>query len=490
MIVQGTVAVHRWAAGFFMFLRQPPCPAPVYTDEDEDEDEDMDMTKHLHLRDLPSLTLGTPHRVTPEFKRFAIETLIEPLDLLRGYKRDEKEKAALAIISTLLLAGQRFKTVADSRDENKAGLRIPIWDALVRARYAKRCTGSEASGMVTRYYATTLLHNLFTDWTLGDTIEQHFDRESWIDPDRFKLVVIKPSKDERDDDSGEKLNNEQRWNQLKPIPPEHADWVRNEECCIDVLNRFNLKHGWSVTITDERGAQRAIQPGVTLQQQHVGEFMRWKRLYTPGSWGAQNLPKAVRRTMRIDGERTASLDFKCSMLRLWYHVADYDPDIRDLYQPDELFPKVWETTADPFARPAARNLAKKLSIISLNAPSKVVAAKALEKWLSESESPHYKAVLDSEGISTRDLVERFVRLHAMCGLFTKGKIGKTLMSLESTIMLDICMALQEFGRPVLPIHDEVVVKAIDVEFAEQVMIERYRARMGFAPVVECEIHEF
>lgn len=445
------------------------------------------MTKNIHLRELPSVTLGTPHRVTPEFRRFAIETIIVPLDLLRGYKRDEKEKVALSIISTLLLAGQRCKTVADSRDENKAGLRIPIWDALVRARYAKRCTGSEASRMVTRYYATTRLHKLFTDWTLGDTIEQHYNKGSAMEPDRFKLVVIKPSKNERDDYTGEKLTSKQRWDQLKPIPPERADWVRNEECCIDALNRSNLKHRWIVTITDDQGAQRAFGPGVTLQQQHVGEFMRWKRLYTPGPWGAQNLPKAIRRTMQIDDEQSASLDFKCSMLRLWYHNAGYDPDIRDLYQPDELFPKVWDTTDDPFARPAARNLAKKLSIIALNASSKVGAAKALEKWVRESESPHYQAVLDSEGISTRDLVERFVRLHDISGLFSK--VGKTLMSLESSIMLDICMALQSFGRPVLPIHDEIIVKAIDVEFAEQVMIETYRARMGFAPVVECELHE-
>ncbi len=50
----------------------------------------MDMTKHLYLRNLPNVTLGTPHRVTPEFRRIAIETLIEPLDLCgvtRGTKR-------------------------------------------------------------------------------------------------------------------------------------------------------------------------------------------------------------------------------------------------------------------------------------------------------------------------------------------------------------------------------------------------------------------
>ena len=323
------------------------------------------MSKHHHLRDLPSVKLGV-HRPTPEFRRFAIEQIAEPLGILRGYKRDDKERAALSIISTLLLAGQRSKTVADSRDEKKAGLRIPIWDALVKGRYAKRCTGSETSGKVTRYYATSKLLNLFADWTLNETVEQHYNKGSAVDPDRFNLIVVKPSKRERHEVTGKRLTSAERWERLKPIPTEFSEWVDTDEDILNYINEQNFKHGWSVTITDDRGRKVAIHPGVTLQQQHVGQFGSWSRLYTHGEWGAQNLPKMTRRTMRIDGDKTASLDFKCSILRLLYHCVGIDPDVRDLYQPDKIFPQVWETATDPFALKAARDIAKKLTIISIN----------------------------------------------------------------------------------------------------------------------------
>ena len=68
-------------------------------------------------------------------------------------------------------------------------------------------------------------------------------------------------------------------------------------------------------------------------------------------------------------------------------------------------------------------------------------------------------------------------------------IGEHIMSLESSIILTLCLMLASEGRPVLPIHDELIVKATDAEFVEHTMIEQYREAMGFAPVVERDFHD-
>jgi hypothetical protein len=45
--------------------------------------------------------------------------------------------------------------------------RVPIWDAVVDAGYARVCVGSELSGMVTRYRATGKPLDLRKEWKLS-----------------------------------------------------------------------------------------------------------------------------------------------------------------------------------------------------------------------------------------------------------------------------------------------------------------------------------
>lgn len=471
-----------------------------------------------HLRELSSVRLECD-RVTNEFRNFAIKQVVEPLGVIKGYKQDEKTDAAIQIISNLLLAGQRYRTVADSRDRNKLGvkLRVPIWDAFVAAAYARLCVGSEQSSKVTRYYATRKLLDLFDEWELKDTINLHFDRGSIMDPSEYSLVVIRPGKNERDDETGEILTKAQRRSRSKPIPRRHADWIDAAEDRLDFINRQNLKHSWQVTVVGHRGKQRIHQPAVTLQQQHVAEFMDLKRLYTPGRWGAQQLSKDVRQTMLIDGEPVAEFDYKCSLLRLLYHLSGKSGSRSDLYRPDVLFPRLRDS--DVATLKAARSLVKRATIIAINTKSPVEAYKALEKWIqTESGDPElYFGIMDAEGTAAEELVRRIPRVHKPIKRNFFRSMGKKLMSLESTIIENVCMCFassgpnrfvreltvneqvetlgkpvpgaslaRQDGKPVLPIHDAVVCKASDAEFAKHAMVEEYRRLMDFSPVVQRE----
>ncbi|MEQ8637152.1 hypothetical protein [Gimesia maris] len=478
----------------------------------------MNRNKSL-LRELPSVTLDND-RVTKEFRKFAMNRLIQPLGVISGYKQDEKTEVAIQIVSNLLLAGQRCRTVADTRDYHQPGatLRIPIWDAIVNAGYAQTQKGSEVSKKVTRFYATRKLLDLFTEWELWDTITQDFNRGSIMSPSEYNLVVLRPTKNKRDPNTGEILTRAHRRKKPERIPSEFAEWVDQVEDQLDFINRQNFKHSWQVTVHDHNGKPRIHQPGVTLQQQHVGEFMRCKRLYTPGRWGAQQLSKEVRQTMLIDGKPVAELDFKSSVLRLLYHLADEDTPHQDLYSPDLLLPNLYKRCTDSDTLASARTLVKKLSIIVINTKSQIAAFKALEKWISENnQSGIYDLILGREGISTEQFVQSFIQVHRPISRYFFRSIGQYLISLESTIMQNICLKLAVSGEPcflrpmnedeqkermgklipgltiveydgipVLPIHDAIVVKTIDTDFAEYVMAEEYRGLMFYNPVIERE----
>ena len=70
--------------------------------------------------------------------------------------------------------------VADQRNTSKAGveMRVACWDALVDAKFVKRCTGSELSRKVTRYKATPKLLELREVWERRLTVEMSLARNT------------------------------------------------------------------------------------------------------------------------------------------------------------------------------------------------------------------------------------------------------------------------------------------------------------------------
>ena len=110
---------------------------------------------NYHLRDLPSIPFDEDReRPAPEFREFVIEEIIPTLGILDGRYREEKTNTAIQVLLHLVLAGQRCRTVADTRDNSVSGVkrRVKIWNAVVGAKLARCCVGSEESRLTTRYY--------------------------------------------------------------------------------------------------------------------------------------------------------------------------------------------------------------------------------------------------------------------------------------------------------------------------------------------------
>ena len=61
--------------------------------------------------------------------------------------------------------------------------------------------------------------------------------------------------------------------------------------------------------------------------------------------------------------------------------------------------------------------------------------------------------------------------------------GVELMTTDGRIMLHILEAFVDAGKPALGIHDSIVCRASDAEFAHETMTEMYRKFLLFDPVI-------
>jgi hypothetical protein len=445
-----------------------------------------------HFRELRSY-LFRPHKLSDmpaAFLRFVDAQIIPRIDF-KGKKLDKKKELATQIIHALVLSGVAGAVVSDGR-RKEAGvrLRVEVWDAVIEAGLAKVCLGSEMSGFRTRYRATGQLLELFDGWRLGDLIDLNLGRNTETEvPTSHALVVL--SRGSRDPFTGRPLPPEERREALslvdyvsahaqrdrlgnpEPLAVKNGlDQLRRMEDLIERINRTNLRHAWEASSVDpDTGTERVFQPNVCLRQVHAGDLFRACRYYCWSPLSGQNLPKAQRRTIRIDGEAAAELDFSCLHIRMLYHLKGQNPE-GDLYGIQTVVPGS-PTSGEEYEM--IRDVVKRATNICLNTSSRKQAEAAVWKLIKDE---------DCDGLNAAAVVAGIEHAHPEIAdrLFTD--CGPDLMTADGKIMLHI---LAEFvanlGKPALAIHDSIICKASDVEVAEQVMREAYQAFMLEEPVI-------
>ncbi len=446
-----------------------------------------------HFRELRSF-LFRPHKLSEmpaAFLRF-VDVQIIPRIEFKGKKLDKKKELATQIIHAVVLSGVAGGVVSDSRRKvgSGVGLRTDVWDAVIEAGLARVCLGSEMSGFRTRYRATAVLLELFDGWRLGDLVDLNLGRNTETDvPTSHALVVL--SRGSRDPFTGRPLPPEERREALslvdyvaahaqrdrlgnpEPLAVKNGlDQLRRMEDLIERINRINLRHAWEASSVDpDTGTERVFQPNVCLRQVHAGDLFRACRYYCWSPLSGQNLPKAQRRTIRIDGEAAAELDFSCLHIRMLYHLKGQNPE-GDLYRVQTVLP------GSPMfgdEGEAIRDVVKRATNICLNTTSRKQAEAAVWKLIKDE---------GCKGLNAADIVAGIERAHPEIAdrLFTD--CGPDLMTADGKIMLRI---LSEFvanrRKPALAIHDSIICKASDVEEAEQVMREAYRTFMLAEPVI-------
>jgi hypothetical protein len=194
------------------------------------------------------------------------------------------------------------------------------------------------------------------------------------------------------------------------------------------------------------------------------------RVYSRGSfdyngraYGAihQNLPKHMRRYIRIDQRPTAELDFSAYHIRMLYHREGID------YQDD------------PYVVPAGpemRDTFKAVGLIAINAASPEKAYGAIRDELAKRGIP-----LPQRKKPLVWLVETFRAAHPAIEKHLFSDAGIWLQNLDGNIMNAIVMRLMERGVLGLPVHDSVVVQREHEDVLQEIMMREYEAVMRFRP---------
>lgn len=437
------------------------------------------MAENQHFRDLPSYAYRE-QRFPDEFREFVAQRVLPRIEF-DGYKLDRQREIATHLIHNLILAGQVHGCVFDSRDSARADarLRAKLWDALIEAGLARKCTGNSYVSKRTLYRASGALLGLFKGWKIDQLIDFNLGRNTTTPeaPSWHALVVL------QDKDRN-----------LLPLPPEHLDhqlngiplreYLASVEDTIEAINRANLRHAWLAFKVVGLGKRRAFQPCVVLKQKHSGQLLRYARLYTWSALSAQNLSKEERQLIQIDAQPVAELDFSACMLRMAYNIAGHDPDHdSDLYRPEKVLPRFYSyRNASPEKRAAARDFVKRATIILLNVTSRTRAEKAVQKCLSDD--PALREIVQTvEETTARGIVRRIEKAHPKIADRFFTEIAAVLQTLDGMIMLRILESFASENRPALGIHDSIVCRRKDVKFARAAMHIAYTSMLGFPPVI-------
>ena len=449
----------------------------------------MTSTRNKHLREQKSGAYRED-KLTDEFCEFVSEQVL-PLATLRGYKQDEKRRVLTNVVHNLILLELAGRVVADSRNNATNGLRIGVWDAVVEAGLANKCTGSESSRMVTRYRPTGKLMKLRVHWKLA-----MLTGTSAATPDDRKLVRLHTGKR---DVVGDKLP-EDRQKQPINLGAHIAKRAQSEENgstdrgiengldhwrgvsdVIAQINAMNLNHGWAAKRTHDDRTESVWQPSVSLCQIHSGHLHSAGRLYTLTALSGQLLPKAERSRMLIDGQPTAELDFSGMHPRMLYHRARQNPS-GDIYKPSSVLPDAYQS-AKPGQRKTLRSFVKRATNICLNATSRSAANSSVANVVRKSDAPAYLATAINAVGGAVGVVDQIVSAHPVIADQFFTCVGMELMDIDGKIMLRIMYDLATNNIPAMPIHDSICCRATDVDLVRKLMADTYMMFMNWQPEI-------
>lgn len=181
-----------------------------------------------------------------------------------------------------------------------------------------------------------------------------------------------------------------------------------------------------------------------------GDWQTGGRLYC----AAQNLPKADRRLLKVDGEQVTELDFKSLHPRLLYQsVGKTAPE--DCYAIEGI----------------ERKLVKKIALIATSTSCK---RKAIQAVTYRCRLAHHDAVR---------LLDLFERKHSSIKHLLYCSSWQWLQYQDSEIAHHVLHLLAASNTPVLPIHDSFIVPSSQAERLQNAMQSAYEACTGAKPEI-------
>ena len=258
--------------------------------------------------------------------------------------------------------------------------------------------------------------------------------------------------------------------ELKDLSDTLIDYSDNSQTlsirqAVSNTNEIRLAHTWHyIPETTAKTPQNTLQDliseksYVTIAPQELmctrkfkGDFSTGGRFYA----NYQQLSKAERATITIDGKSTVELDIKSAQPRILYNLKGLESP-EDCYQIGDI----------------PRAVVKAMMIVSLNAETKEQAVRALCTEL--------KMKRDEVLVCLDQILEYHTPIAD--SFFTES--WKVVQYQDSELTNDILMVALAKSIAVLPVHDSYIVDANHQSQMLGIIKTAYRKRFGFDCVVE------
>jgi hypothetical protein len=162
----------------------------------------------------------------------------------------------------------------------------------------------------------------------------------------------------------------------------------------------------------------------------------------------QNIPKELRKQIRIDGEETVECDFSSLHISIAYSLEGFELPTEDLYKIEGY----------------ERNIVKKAVVILLNTENIIQAKKAM----AHEESNLF------ENINLTDLINKIISKHSSVQKYFSSSFGLKAMNYDSNIASNCLKAFVGLNKPIMCIHDSFIVKASDEVLIKSIMVASFQ----------------
>lgn len=235
---------------------------------------------------------------------------------------------------------------------------------------------------------------------------------------------------------------------------------------VEAVNDFLARQVFTPTMTPELTAMFNDHPTAP------GEAVSGGRLYSRSKDSFQQLPKAARLAMTINGESVAELDVKGSHLTIFLGRQGVQ----------------LEEGRDPYAVPGVpREIVKHLVTAMFGK-----GHRGISRWPQLSKDDPKDAPLREARkgrTATDDVAAILEAIPELKKLPTKKglnslKVSGTLQKIEASAILETLMELMEnHGIASLPVHDSVIVPASKADLAAGVLSRRFKAAAKVYPTL-------
>jgi hypothetical protein len=216
-------------------------------------------------------------------------------------------------------------------------------------------------------------------------------------------------------------------------------------------------------LVSRKGLKTIPNNSVTLEVGLVSDLLKFSRVYSErmgqgGRFfsGVQQLPRAERYSLKIDGKDTVEIDFSSMHPNICYALINVEPP------------------ADSYSIPSAsEEVAKTLMLTALNAKSRTSVLKSVKWEAIKAGSP----LSPEESKLLSKALGELEALHSSISKFFYTSAWKQLQYLESNIMLDIMEHFVSRDIVCLGIHDSVIVESQYEESLKKVMARAFKKQL-------------